>query len=92
MATIVEYTDLKAPQNQYPTRIVSPTRSKACCFSKMEDVGAVEQDGPWEVQYKRCRECGFTVRTILRAIPDAALIRDLRQTLERSFQRNVPDL
>jgi len=91
MSTIVEYTDVKAPQNLYPKRIISPSHSKSCCFTEMEEIGRVQQDDRWEYQYKRCRQCGFTVRMILREIPDAALIRELRQTLENSFQRNVPD-
>ena len=92
MATIVEYTDAKAPQNLYPKRVISPSHSNPCCFTHMEDVGPVQQDGQWEYQYKRCPECGFTVRGILRALPDETLVRDLRRTLETAFQRNVPDL
>ncbi len=92
MATIVEYTDAKAPRNLYPKRIISPSHSRPCCFTDMEEVGAVQQDGHWEYQYKRCRKCGFAVRVILRALPDETLLRDLRRTLENSFQRNVPDL
>jgi len=92
MPTIVEYSDAKAPQNLYPKRIVSPIQSKPCCFSDMEEVGAAQQEDHWLFQYKRCRKCGFTVRVILQAVPDAALINELRRTLEKSFQRNVPDL
>ncbi len=92
MATIVEYTDTKTPQNLYPRRIISPSHSGPCCFANMEVVGEIEQDGHWEYEYKRCRECGFTVRLIRRPLPDEALIRELRRTLEHSFQRNVPDL
>jgi hypothetical protein len=92
MATILEYTDAKAPQNLYPRRIISPSHSRPCCFTEMEEVGPVHQDGHWEYQYRRCQKCGFTVRAILRALPDETLIRDLRRTLETAFQRNVPDL
>ena len=91
MATIVEYTDNKTPQNLYPNRIISPSRSSACCFSDMEPIGAALQDGHWLHQYKRCRSCGFTVRVIGREIPNEALIAELRQILATSFQRNVPD-
>ena len=92
MATIVEYTDAKPPENLYPERIISPTRSGACCFTDMEGVGPVEQDGHWEYRYTSCRKCGFTVRVILREIPDDSLIRDLRRTLKQSFLWNVPDV
>lgn len=92
MATIVEYTDAKFPQNLYPKRIISPSHSSPCCFSEMEEIGPVQRDGHWEYRYKRCRKCGFSLRVILRALPDERLLRDLRWTLENSFKRNVPDL
>ncbi len=91
MATIVEYTDEKQPRNQYPRRIVSPVRSGPCCFMEMEDLGQPRVDGHWVFQYKRCRTCGFALRVILREVPDAALIADLRKILANSFVRNVPD-
>ncbi len=91
MATLVEYTNRKRPQNLYPKRIISPPHSGPCCFTDMQVVGRVEQDGQWEYRYRRCRTCGFTVRVILRQIPDEALIRSLRDTLENSFKRNLPN-
>ena len=91
MATIVEYADHKAPENFYPVRIISPPRSGPCCFSDMEEIGTSQQEGKWEYLYKRCRECGFTVRLILREIPDEALIGEVREILENAFQRNAPD-
>jgi hypothetical protein len=57
----------------------------------MEEIGRARAEGRWEYQYKRCRKCGFTVRVILREIPDAALIGELRKTLQNSFVRNVPE-
>jgi hypothetical protein len=91
MPTIVEYTDVKRPRNQYPTRIVSPMKSASCCFSEMEEIGEPHQDGRWIFQYKRCKSCGFTSRTIVRELPDEALIKDLRATLQNSFVRNIPN-
>jgi hypothetical protein len=91
MATIVHYTDTHPAHNGYPTRIISPTRSRPCCFSDMEAVGEVQQEGRWVYQYTRCQTCGYAVRVIVREIPDAALIADLRRILEASFQRNIPD-
>jgi len=88
--TIVEYTDAKPPRNQYPARIISPSRSGPCCFSDMEDIGDTQRDGHWVFHYKRCRRCGFTVRVILREIPDEALIGELREILANSFVRRVP--
>ncbi len=91
MATIVEYSDTKAPENLYPKRIISPSHSGPCCFSDMEVIGEPQQDGNWMVQYKRCKTCGYAVRLVVRELPNEALIADLRKILEVSFQRNVPD-
>jgi hypothetical protein len=92
MPTIVTYTDREPAINQYPQRIVSPSRPKACCFSDMEEIGPAEQDERWVFQYRRCRQCGYTVRVILREIPDTVLVEELRQILANAFVRNVPDL
>lgn len=91
MRTIVEYTDRKPPANHYPNHIVSPPRSSSCCFSDMEDVGGATREADWEHRYRRCRTCGFTVRVILRPIPDEALLASLRRDFAKSFVRNVPD-
>ena len=89
MATIVEYTDRKPPQDHYPTKIISPSRSGACCYAAMEEIGRPHQVAHWEFRYKRCRTCGFTIRVILRACPDVALVASLRETLAHAFQRKV---
>ena len=91
MGTIVEYTNQKPPENLYPKRIVSPLRSGACCFSEMEEIGKPQEDTRWIFQYKRCKKCGFTVRVIVREIPDAALAAELKKILATAFVRNVPD-
>jgi hypothetical protein len=91
MGSIVEYTDRKPPENRYPDRIISPPHASACCRSAMEDVGDVRREAHWEYRYRRCRMCGFTLRLILRAVPDEVLLERLRQELATSFRRNVPD-
>lgn len=90
MSTIVIYTDQRPPENRFPHSIVSPLQASECCFSSMEEVGASEPDERWVSQYRRCRWCGFAVRVILREIPDAGLVASLRETLVRSFARNIP--
>ena len=92
MPTIVTYTDREPAANRYPQRIVSPCRPAPCCFTDMEEVGTARQEGRWVFQYRRCRQCGFTVRVILREIPDTVLAEQLRQILATAFVRNVPDL
>jgi hypothetical protein len=57
----------------------------------MEPVGGATREAHWEYRYRRCRTCGFTVRVILRPIPDEALLGKLREELAKSFVRNVPD-
>lgn len=90
MATIVKYTDQKPPANRFPHQIISPPRAGVCCFSDMEELGTPQEDARWVYQYRRCRQCGYAVRVILREIPDAVLVADLRKTLGHSFMRNLP--
>jgi hypothetical protein len=90
MPTIVEYTDTQAPRNQYPHRIISPAHASPCCFAAMEEIGPEAQGDHWVYRYKRCRTCGFTVRVVVRALPDAALVASLRTLLSTAFQRNSP--
>ena len=90
MPTIVHYTDQQPAANRYPHAIISPLQAGACCFSEMEEVGPPQTDPRWVSQYRRCRQCGFAVQVILRALPDAALAARLREELARSFLRNPP--
>ncbi len=91
MPTIVEYIDEKPAKNLYPKRIVSPRQAGPCCLSEMEMIGRPQEEGCCVFQYRRCRRCGFTVRVILRRIPDSALMAELRKLLSTSFTRKVPD-
>ncbi|HSB71239.1 MAG TPA: hypothetical protein VLT62_18075 [Candidatus Methylomirabilis sp.] len=87
MATIVEYTDSKSPSNEYPDRIVSPLQAGPCCFTDMERVGAPEVEERWRYQYRRCRQCGFTVRAIIQELPDAEAIASLKTTFSGLLKR-----
>ena len=89
METIVEYTDQKPPANDYPHRLISPLASGSCCFSGMEEIGSSHEDERWVFQYKRCRECGFVVRVILRVIPNLELAKELRTVLAKSMVRGM---
>ena len=91
MATIVTYTDQQPPENRYPHRIISPPRAGGCCFSDMEELGTPQEDAGWVYQYRRCRQCGFAVRVILRELPDTALVASLREQFVHSFTRSVPE-
>lgn len=87
LASIVEYTDDVAPANEYPERIVSPRRAAPCCALRMVNLADPQEANGWLFQYRRCPRCGFTVRRILRAIPDEALLAALRRTLAHAFER-----
>jgi hypothetical protein len=76
MDSIIEYRDDRAPANEYPRRIVSPTVPSACCMQGMEQIGQPAFDAHWRFYYKRCSRCGYTVRCFyapsLRAALEAA--------------------
>jgi hypothetical protein len=55
----------------------------------MEAIGEAQEEGHWLMQYRRCATCGFTVRLVLRAVPDAVLLGKLRRTLASAFARNT---
>ena len=89
--SIVEYRDGAAPRNNYPTRIVSPSRPGACCAAHMVSVGAPQADSRWVFQYRRCERCGFTVRRVVREIFDEATQVKLRLALPHAFARTIRD-
>jgi len=62
MATIVEYRDQAEPVNEYPARVVSPSRPSVCCVRGMKALGPGRIEGLWRYVYKRCDRCGYTVR------------------------------
>ena len=90
MPSLVTYTDQQPPANRYPHQIISPPRAGDCCFSAMEWLDVPQRDVRWIYQYRRCPQCGFAVRVILHAIPNAALANSLREELAHAFVRNVP--
>jgi hypothetical protein len=53
----------------------------------MVRVGLPERDYQCVFQYRRCETCGFTVRRLLRTVPDEAALEDLRQIFARTFKR-----
>jgi len=90
MPTIVTYTDTASPRNQFPRRIISPTHAGPCCFAAMHPIGAVCREGRYEYEYRRCRTCGFTVRVIVRYLPDQVLLASLRREFATTLTRNIP--
>ena len=85
--TIVQYRDGVVAHDSFPEQIISPSRPGPCCASGMMDIGAPQAESRWIFRYRRCRTCGFTVRRILKEIPDASELAQLRRALARSFVR-----
>ncbi len=83
MTTIIEYTDAKPPQNLYPDRILSPSHPDSCCLLRMEQIGEPLVEGSWVYHYKRCRQCGFSVRVVVKQLPDDHLFRSLRSFFQQ---------
>jgi len=90
MSTIVTYTDTAPPRNQFPRRIISPTHSGSCCFSSMQPVGDVSREERYEYEYRRCRTCGFTVRVIVRSLPDQERLAKLRKVFATALTKMIP--
>jgi hypothetical protein len=89
MPTIVEYSDAKTPLNAYPERIVSPIQAGPCCFTDMERIGSPEGEERYRYQYRRCRQCGFTVRAIVEELPNREAIALARTAIGRMFNRET---
>ncbi len=92
MRTLVEYTDRLPPLNGYPHRLISPTHPRPCCHRSMVFVSEELREGQIVFRYKRCLHCGYTVRHIVREVPDAALEASLRHDLAIEFSRLDYDL
>jgi hypothetical protein len=89
MSTIVTYTDAEPTYGQFPQRIISLTPSRPCCLSSIEDLGRVRREERYEYAYRRCRTCGFTVRLIVRHLPDQVRIADVRKLFTTLIGRGL---
>ncbi len=60
---IILYTDAEGPRNDYPRRIVSPTRPADCCTDANRiSVGSIREVEGFKFCYKLCQECGHAVK------------------------------
>jgi hypothetical protein len=57
----------------------------------MVNVGDPEEENGWLFEYRRCQRCGFTVRRILREVPDETMLAELRLFLAHAFARKAGD-
>lgn len=63
MKNIIKYVDDETPRNEYPKRIVSPTKPANCCSDdNREMVGSTREIDGFNFCYKICRECGHAVK------------------------------
>lgn len=69
LRNIIRYSDDQEPKNDYPKRIVSPTRPGSCCNDEnREIVGTVREVDGFKYCYKICQECGHAVRYFYPAV------------------------
>ena len=60
---IIEYSDTETPKNDYPRRIVSPTRASTCCTDDSRiNVGSVREVEGFMFCYRVCQDCGHAVK------------------------------
>ena len=60
---IIEYSDSESPKNEYPRRIVSPTRAASCCNDDSRiNVGFVREVEGFMFCYRVCQDCGHAVK------------------------------
>ncbi len=69
LRNIIRYSDDDVPNNDYPRRIISPTRPKACCTDDNRKlVGNVREVDGFKFCYRICKECGHAVRFFYPAV------------------------
>ncbi len=90
MPTIVTYSDTHPPVDHFPDCISSPTHASPCCTANMDTLGHLGREDRFEYTYRRCRTCGFTVRGIVRYLPDERRLADLRRLLATTLTKGMP--
>lgn len=78
---IIRYSDEEEPRNEYPKKIVSPTRPARCCTDEnREVVGSVREVDGFKFCYKICQTCGHAVRYYYPAVEGTSeAVRNYRQ-------------
>ena len=79
--SIIRYSDDEAPRNDYPKRIVSPSRPSRCCTDdNRETVGNTREVEGFKFCYKLCVACGHAVKYYFPAVESAnAAVKEYRQ-------------
>jgi hypothetical protein len=69
LRNIIRYSDSEKPRNDYPKRIISPTKPGACCNENNRTVvGNVREVDGFKYCYKVCTKCGHAVRFFYPAV------------------------
>ena len=78
---IIRYTDDEKPRNDYPKKIVSPTRPSKCCNDdNREIVGNMREVEGFKFCYKICQKCGHAVKYYFPAVEtQSAVVKEYRQ-------------
>ena len=66
---IIRYTDDEDPRNDYPKRIISPSKQSKCCVDDNRVmVGSVREVDGFKFCYKICDTCGHAVKYYFPAV------------------------
>ena len=78
---IIRYTDSEKPRNDYPKKIVSPSRPSRCCTDdNREVVGSMREVDGFKFCYKICKECGHAVKYYFPAVESTqTAVKEYRQ-------------
>ncbi|MEE9608519.1 MAG: hypothetical protein V3U03_12330 [Myxococcota bacterium] len=78
---IIRYHDDEPPRNDYPRRIISPSKPSNCCRDEnREMVGSTREVEGFKFSYKLCRVCGHAVKFYFPAAnPTSDAVKEYRQ-------------
>jgi len=78
---IIQYADDEKPQNDYPKKIVSPSRPSTCCNETNRSmVGTTREVEGFKFCYKICSECGHAVKFYFPSVDSTnPAVREYRQ-------------
>ena len=78
---IIRYSDDEKPRNDYPKRIISPSRPSRCCTDdNREVVGSTREVEGFKFCYKICTKCGHAVKYYFPAAGSTATaVKEYRQ-------------
>jgi hypothetical protein len=78
---IIRYKDDEKPRNDYPKRIISPSKPSSCCNDDNRQlVGNVREVDGFKFCYKICGECGYAARFFYPAVESTSeAVKDYRK-------------